>query len=152
MAQAFEMKGWFRLANAMMARLVSMGITPNHTTLLTVPGRKSGVPRTTVVSFIELGGERYINAPFGVVDWVRNLRAAGMATVRRGRRVEHIAVQELSPHEAAPVLQEALRIAPRYVRSHFDVTASSSLEDIEREAPRHPVFRLRAIPTLAKAS
>jgi len=152
MARTFEMKGWFHLANALMGRLVGMGITPNATTLLTVRGRKSGVPRTTVVSLIERDGQRFIIAPFGAVDWVRNLRAAGAATLRRGRRIEEVQVQELAPEEATPVLQQALGMAPKYVREHFDVTARSSLDDIAREAPRHPVFRLKAARELAIAS
>lgn len=147
MAEQFQMKGWFRTANAMMTRLVGLGISFNSTTLLTVPGRKSGVPRTTPVSILTIDGERYVQAPFGEVDWVRNLRAAGGGTMRVGRREERIVAQELTPSEAVPVIREVLRRAPKYIAGQFEVTADSPAEDIEREAPRHPAFRLRTAPS-----
>jgi hypothetical protein len=81
-------------------------------------------------------------SPYGQVDWVQNLRAAGTATLARGRRTQQITAIELTPEEAAPILRHALTIAPAFIRSYFDVTATSPLDEIVREAPRHPVFEL----------
>ncbi|HEV2580480.1 MAG TPA: hypothetical protein VGT44_06470 [Ktedonobacteraceae bacterium] len=58
------------------------------------------MPRTTPVAIVELNGQRLLSGAFGEVDWVRNLRAAKEATLQRGRRPEHIVVDELSPVSA----------------------------------------------------
>jgi deazaflavin-dependent oxidoreductase (nitroreductase family) len=121
-------------------------------TLLTVPGRKSGLPRTTPVTIIEHDSRRYIQSPFGEVDWVRNLRASGTATLTRGRRVETVSAREVSPVEAAPVFKRALAMAPAPIRAYFNVTAESSLDEIARDALRHPMFELRAAPAAKPAA
>jgi hypothetical protein len=54
---------------------------------ITIRGGKSGVPRTTPVAIIELSGRRWIGCPWGDVQCVRSLRAAGRATITvRGRK------------------------------------------------------------------
>jgi hypothetical protein len=87
-------------------------------------------------------------APFGDVGWVRNARAAGQVTLRRGRHTETLAVTELEPREAVPVLREYLAMKPagRYVREYFDVGLHSSDDQFAAEAPRHPVFELHPLP------
>jgi len=142
MATTFRLPLFVRVGNAIMTLLLKRGVRVATNTLLTVPGRKSGVPRTTPVTIIEHEGGRYVQSPFGEVDWVRNLRAAGTATLTHGRHTERVSAIELSPEEAAPVLRHALTIAPAMIRSYFGVTADSPLEEIVREAPRHPAFRL----------
>jgi len=142
MATTFRLPLFVRVGNAIMTLLLKRGVRVATNTLLTVPGRKSGVPRTTPVTIIEHEGGRYVQSPFGEVDWVRNLRAAGAATLTHGRHTEPVSAIELSPEEAAPVLRHALTIAPAMIRSYFGVTADSPLEEIVREAPRHPAFRL----------
>jgi len=77
-----------------------------------------------------------------VVDWVRNLRAAGEATLTRGRRSEAVKAIELSPREAGLVLKEIIKGGNPFGR-YFDVTVESSLEDFERATVRHPVFLLQ---------
>jgi deazaflavin-dependent oxidoreductase (nitroreductase family) len=143
MASTFRLPLFIRLGNALMRLLLRRGVRIGTNTLLTVPGRKSGLPRTTPVTVIQHAGRRYIQSPFGDVDWVRNLRAAGSATLSRGRHVESVVATELSAEEAAPVLKHALAMAPAPIRSYFEVTADSPLEEIVREAPRHPAFELR---------
>ena len=143
MATSFKLPLFIRLGNAVTSALLKRGVKMSTTTLLTVPGRKSGVPRTTPVTIVEHEGGRYIQSPFGDVDWVRNLRAAGAATLTRGRHAEAVRAVELSPEQAAPVLKHALTMAPAMIRSYFDVTADSPLDEIVREAPRHPTFELR---------
>jgi deazaflavin-dependent oxidoreductase (nitroreductase family) len=107
--------------------------------LLTVRGRKSGQPRTVPIVLIEQHGQRYVGSPYGIVDWVRNLRAAETATLTRGRRSETVSARELPPDEAARVLQENFRRGNPFA-SYFGVTAESSLEEFERAAVGHPVF------------
>ncbi|HVB21698.1 MAG TPA: nitroreductase family deazaflavin-dependent oxidoreductase [Ktedonobacteraceae bacterium] len=109
--------------------------------LFTVRGRKSGLPRTIPIVIIQRNGKRYLASPYGIVDWVRNLRAAGEAILTRGRRAETVNARELPPGEAALVLREDVRSGNPFAR-YFGVTADSSLEDFERAAASHPLFEL----------
>lgn len=136
-----------RLGNKIVSVLLRLGVTPGRMALLTVPGRKTGLPRSTPVAVGERDGRRWLIAAFGEVNWVRNLRAAGGGTIRRGRRTEAIAVVELPPKEAAPILKEALTSGPSFIRPYFDATPESPLSDFEREAARHPVFLIQAAGT-----
>src|SRR5258708_21675213 len=70
--------------------------------LLTVRGRKSGQPRTVAVAIIQRNGKRYVGSPYGIVAWVRNLRAAGEATLTRWRRSATGNAREMPKGEAAP--------------------------------------------------
>ncbi len=145
MAKIYRVNAFVRISNAMTTFLLRMGVKMGTMTLLTVRGRKSGQPRTTPVTLIELDGDRLLIAPFGSVNWVRNLRAAGSATLTRGRHSERVSTVELSIQEAGPILKKSLAGVPSFVANYFDVTPDSPLADFEREAPRHPVFRLNTL-------
>ena len=124
-----------------MARL---GLTGPRTHLLTVRGRKTGKPWSTPVSIVQNGDARWLVAPYGERNWVRNARAAGWVELRRGRRDERLAVEELAPEDAVPVLRRYYELA-RVTRPFFDASVASSDEEWLAEAPRHPVFRLRRL-------
>jgi deazaflavin-dependent oxidoreductase (nitroreductase family) len=109
--------------------------------LLTVRGRKSGQPRTVPLAIIERNGKRYVGSPYGIVNWVRNLRAAGEATLTRGRHSETVNARELPKGEAALVLREDIKGGNPFARD-YGVTADSSLEEFERAAVSHPLFVL----------
>src|SRR5262249_55382232 len=149
-AKVFRVPPFVRLANTVVTLLLRLGVNLGPMALLTVTGRKSGRPRTTPVAVGEWNGRRWLIAPYGEVDWVRNLRAAGKGTLARGRRVEGFSAVELAPAAAAPILKHALVRMPAFLRSYFAVTPTSSLEELEREALRHPVFQLEP-PTLGTA-
>lgn len=118
-----------------------LGLGPRSTYLLTVAGRRSGAPRSTPVTLVEEGGQRWLVAPYGEVAWVRNLRVAGRATLSRGGRTEAIAVREITAEEAAPVLKWYVTRVP-ITRPYFDVRPESDLAAFRAEAPRHPVFAI----------
>lgn len=150
MAKTTQAPRYVRVANVLMAALVRVGFKingfGNPTYLLTVRGRKSGQPRTTPIVVIEQDGNRYLMAPFGLVDWVRNLRAAGEATLTRGRRAETVRATELPSDEAAVVLKQGLRNSiPPFLAEHFEVTTESSPEEFERAVASHPVFVLESV-------
>jgi deazaflavin-dependent oxidoreductase (nitroreductase family) len=109
--------------------------------LLTVRGRKSGQPRTVAIAIMQRNGKRYVGSPYGIVDWVRNLRAAGEAVLTRGRRSETIRATEVPPGEAALVIREEIKVGNPFIR-FYGVTAESSLEELERAAVSHPLFVL----------
>jgi F420H(2)-dependent quinone reductase len=132
---------WRRGLNALVRPLARLGLTGPRTYLLTVPGRTSGRLWSTPVSIVRLGRERWLVAPYGDRNWVRNARAAGWVELRRGLSRERLAVEELAPVAAVPVLQEYYRRG-RVTRPFFDVSLESSDEEWLAEAPRHPVFGL----------
>jgi deazaflavin-dependent oxidoreductase (nitroreductase family) len=142
MAWAYRLGFWRRLVNRMVHALLRCGVSPPHTYLLTVRGRKTGQPYSTPVTLVEENGERWLVAPYGEVGWVRNARAAGQVTLRRGRRSETVKIVELASDEAAPVLKKYLSQVP-VVRPFFDVMPQSNLRDFAAEAPKHPVFRVK---------
>jgi len=143
MAKQYQHSLMFKVGNQFMRSLLALGISLNGSALITVPGRKTGRPHSTPITMVEYQGQRYVQSPFGSVNWVRNLRAAGQATLSWGRRHETIAVTELTPEQAAPVIKSMLPRAPKVIRDYFDVTPESSLEEIIRDAPNHPVFAVR---------
>jgi len=147
MAKTYQAPLFVRAANVLTTtmlragvKLVGPGNSPMY--LITVPGRKSGQPRTTPIATIEQDGKRYLLTPFGVVDWVRNLRAAaGEVTLTRGRRAETVKARELPNGEAAPILRAFIQ-SGNPIGNFFKIPAESSLEDFERAVLTHPVFVL----------
>jgi deazaflavin-dependent oxidoreductase (nitroreductase family) len=141
MASTYRLSPGRRAANRLVRLLLKLGLMPGPTYLLTVPGRRTGRPLSTPVTLVEEGAERWLVAPYGDVAWVRNVRAAGQVTLSRGRRVESVSIRELSPADAAPVLQRYVSRVP-ITRPYFDASPDSPLAAFEAEAPRHPVFVL----------
>jgi deazaflavin-dependent oxidoreductase (nitroreductase family) len=145
-APRYRVTPFVRISNAIVSLLLRLGFRPGSMILLTVRGRTSGLPRTTPVVLTEEDRQRWLVCPFGNVNWVRNLRAAGEADLSYGRHREHIRVVELAPAEAGPFLKNLLQVRrpPAFITQYFEVTANSSMEEFVAEAPRHPVFRIRA--------
>jgi deazaflavin-dependent oxidoreductase (nitroreductase family) len=145
MAKTYHVNFADRTGDALFMTLLRAGVKIGTMSLLTVRGRKSGQPHTVPVLLVEQDGQRWLVAPYGAVQWVRNIRAAGTATLTRGRRSEAISVTELEAKEAAPVLKQYLLHVAAGVRSYFDATKDSPLEAFEREAARHPVFQITTV-------
>ena len=158
MAKPYRVTAYVRFSNAINSSLVRLGVNIGGTSLLTVRGRKSGKPIETPISIFVQEGKRYLITPYGVVNWVRNLRAAGgEATLTRGRCTEKIHAIELEPVAAAPIFREAVRTGPPgipavFVRmyihftlsSYLNVAVNASLEEFEHEVLTHPVFLLQS--------
>jgi deazaflavin-dependent oxidoreductase (nitroreductase family) len=136
---------WRRGVNALVRPLARLGLTGPRTHLLTVQGRRSGKLWSTPVSIVRLGDSRWLVAPYGDRNWVKNARAAGWVELRRGGSRERLAVHELEPQAAVPVLREYYRLG-RVTRPFFDVSLRSSNAEWLAEAPRHPVFELTNEP------
>jgi deazaflavin-dependent oxidoreductase (nitroreductase family) len=111
--------------------------------LFTVRGRKSGLPRTIPIAIIQRNGKRYVGSPFGIVDWVRNLRASGQGVLTRARHSETVSARELPPGEAALILQEEARAGNPFIRP-YGVTKDSLPEEFERAILTHPLFLLES--------
>jgi deazaflavin-dependent oxidoreductase (nitroreductase family) len=150
MAKTNQAPMYVRIANVLTTTLlraglplVGPGLIMGHYPmyLLTVRGRTSGQPHMVPVAIIQRNGKRYVGSPYGIVDWVRNLRAAGEAILTRRRRSETISARELPTGEAALLLQEDTKGGNPFARN-YGVTADSSLEEFERAVVNHPLFVL----------
>lgn len=138
---SYRKSWWRRGLNGLVRPLARLGLTGPRTHLLTVPGRATGKLWSTPVSIVTLDGKRFLVAPYGERNWVKNARASRRVELRRGRRQERFAVEELAPEAAVSVLREYYRRG-RVTRPFFDVSLDSPDEEWLAEAPRHPVFAL----------
>ena len=144
MAKEYRVTVMERAINAIFRLFTRLRLGAKYRHILTVRGRKTGNEYSTPVDVMENGGRRFLVAPYGVVNWVRNARAVGEVTLSRGGRTERARVTELSAEDSAPVLRQYLTEV-RITRPYFDVTLDSSDEEFAGEAPRHPVFEVFAI-------
>ena len=101
--------------NAIARRLLALGVPMGPNVLLTVRGRKSGLPRTTPVTIVDQAGRRWVFGVFGDAEWVRNLRVARRATITSRRRKEDVMAVEQGPEGAIEFFRDGL--APRYRRT-----------------------------------
>jgi hypothetical protein len=142
MARAFRFTFDRRIVNAILKGLLKLGLEPDSYFLLTVPGRKSGKPHAVPVVLIQEEGQRWLVAPYGAVDWVKNARAAGYDTLTRGNLNQEFVIIELSPQEAAPILKVYLHQFP-ITQPYFDARPDSPLDEFILEAESRPVFKLQ---------
>jgi len=131
--------------NPLLLLAVRLGASPRGAHMLEVPGRKSGKLQRVPVNPLALDGARYLVAPRGNTQWARNIRAAGAGTLRLGRHAERFRAIELDDAEKPPVLRAYLRNWSTETGKFFDgVTHESSVEELQRIAGEHPVFRIEA--------
>ena len=132
-----------RIVNGVVAGLVRLGLGFRDRRVLAVRGRRTGAVRTVPVNLLVMDGQRYLVAPRGETQWVRNLRAAGERELRLGRRVEPFTAVELADDEKVSVLREYLRRWAWEVGRFFDgLDASSDDGAMRAAAPGRPVFRI----------
>ncbi|HWE91744.1 MAG TPA: nitroreductase family deazaflavin-dependent oxidoreductase [Pseudonocardiaceae bacterium] len=135
-----------RIMNKLVAGLTKLGLRSKGLHLLIVRGRTSGELRSTPVGVLDHDGQRYLVAPRGETQWVRNLRAAGGGQLRLGRRTDRFTAVEL-PDDAKPaVLRPYLKVWKMDVAAFFDGVGADAPEDeLRRIAPNHPVFRIATV-------
>ena len=145
MNEHYQRPGWFttNVFNRVVAALTRVGISVVGSRVLEVRGRTSGEPRRTPVNLLSFEGQRYLVAPRGNTQWVRNLRASGEGRLLVGPRSEDFTAAELGDEEKIPVLRAYLKRWKFEVGVFFDgVGPGSAEQELRRIAPRHPVFRL----------
>ncbi len=138
------------LFNAIARRMLGAGVPMGPNALITIRGRKSGEPRTTPIALLEIGGRRWVSSPFGEVNWVRNLRASGEATLTIGRKQQTVTAVELSKEERVAFFRDLMGPFVRRIPLGLGrliigsvLGAKEILDDPESAADRHPVFELR---------
>jgi deazaflavin-dependent oxidoreductase (nitroreductase family) len=102
----FRPPRWLKPMNKVMIAAQKLGIHTGPAMVLTVPGRKSGRPRSTPMTPFTVDGDMYTVAGYPGSDWARNARAAGVGTLSHGRKSHRVKIVELSPENARPVLRE----------------------------------------------
>src|SRR5262249_7592032 len=101
--------GYVSAFNPVTKRLLAAGLPLRPNALVTGRGPQTGEARTTPVAIIERGGRRWIWSPWGDVHWVRNLRAAGRATITVRGRATEVQATELDPKERVGFFRDVLR-------------------------------------------
>lgn len=145
MADRFQQPGWLtkNVFNRIVAGSTRLGLSVWGSRVLAVRGRKSGEWRTTPVNLLTIDGQRYLVAPRGVTQWVRNVRAGGEAELRIGRQRQPVGLTELSDDEKPPILRAYLKRWKMEVGVFFQgVGPDAPEEELRRIAPGYPVFRL----------
>ncbi|OBG67826.1 nitroreductase family deazaflavin-dependent oxidoreductase [Mycobacterium sp. E3339] len=140
---------WLKPANKVFIQMSRLGMSfgGESPVVLTVKGRKSGAPRSTPVTPMTVDGHQYVVAGFPGADWVANVRAAGEATIARGRQVQRVRMAELSADDARPIL----RLFPTEVPTGVGFMKRAGLvtegrpEEFEALAGRCAVFRFEPI-------
>jgi deazaflavin-dependent oxidoreductase (nitroreductase family) len=132
-----------RFSRRLVSGLTRMGISLLGSRILYVRGRKTGEWRTTPVNLLVHEGERYLVAPRGHTQWVRNMRVAGGGELHIGRRVEVFTATELADEDKPEILRAYLKRWKFEVGMFFDgVGPDASDEKLLEIAPGYPVFRL----------
>ena len=137
---------WLKYVNKAMIGLSRLGVTFGPV-VLTVPGRKSGKPRSTPVTPMTVDGREYIVGGLPGSDWAANARAAGEGTLQRGRRTERVRLVEMSTEEARPLLRAFPVEVPTgvgFIKNAGLVTGPNP-DEFEALAGRCPVFRLDSV-------
>jgi deazaflavin-dependent oxidoreductase (nitroreductase family) len=136
--------GFDKIFNRAVNVLSKLGISVMGSRLLAVRGRKSGEWRTTTVNLmVREDGSRFLVAPRGHTQWVRNIRVAGGGELRLGRKVEPFTVTEVADKDKVPVLRIYLKRWGWEVGRFFEgVTKDATDEELAAIAPGFPVFRI----------
>ena len=137
---------WFvPVLNAPASLMLRLGVPMGYNGLITIPGRTSGLPRTTPVAIIEIDGRRWIWCPWGEAHWVRNLRAAGEATITVRKREEAVRARELDDDERVAFFRDVM--GPLARRIPLGTTFLRLVDGIDVNNPAgaakgHPAFEL----------
>ena len=146
----YQQPDWFTrtIFNRVVAALTKLGLPIAGSRVLAVRGRSSGEWRTTPVNPLTLDGQRYLLAPRGHTQWVRNLRVAGSGELRGGARTESFVAQEVPDADKVPILRGYLKRWKWEAGMFFDgKDAGSADADLLAIAPDHPVFRISPPPS-----
>jgi deazaflavin-dependent oxidoreductase (nitroreductase family) len=141
----YQAPDWFtrNVFNRAVAGLTRLGVSVWGSRILEVRGRKTGAPRRVPVNVLHLEGERYVVAPRGHTQWVRNLRVAGEAHLLLGRGRERIRAVEVADADKVAILRAYLQRWKWEVGQFFGgVGPEDPVDDLQRIAPDHPVFRI----------
>jgi len=137
-----------RAPGPIVRRLLAKGLPFGPNVLITIRGRRTGTPHTFPIALTRFGDRRFVQSPFGDVNWVHNLRASREATITKGDQREDVSARELTPEEAGPVLRGVLtpylrnRLLGVFTRRYFAIGPDASDDEFVEKARRQPIFEL----------
>jgi deazaflavin-dependent oxidoreductase (nitroreductase family) len=133
--------------NKLMMAVQKLGVPTGPAMVLTVPGRKSGQPRSTPMTPFEYRGGLYVVAGYPGADWAANARVAGTGTLARGRRSRQVKIVELTAGEARPVLRAFPTEVPVGVAfaKRSGMVSDGTADEFEALAGRLAVFRFEPL-------
>lgn len=135
-----------RVFNPLVSRFTRLGISVWGSRVMEVRGRVSGEYRSVAVNVLTVGDQRYLVAPRGITQWVRNIRVAGECRLRVGRRVEQVSVVEMADADKPEILRSYLRRWKWEVGQFFDgVGPDATDEELLAIAAGYPVFVLGSV-------
>ena len=137
---------WLKPLNKVFMAMMGLGLPVSGKEapmVLTVPGRKSGEPRSTPITPMYVDDERYVVSGFPGADWVKNARAADTATLTSGKTAETVRMVELSPEDARPLLRRFPTLVPTGVSfmKRSGLVTDATPDEFEALAGRCAVFR-----------
>ena len=141
----YQAPGWFtrNVFNRLVAGLTRAGISVWGSRILEVRGRKSGKPHRTPVNVLTLDDSRYLVAPRGNTQWVRNLRVAGEGDLLVGQRRERFRATEVADDAKREILRAYLQRWKWEVGQFFGGVGPESPDaDLDRISPDHPIFSI----------
>ena len=127
--------------NRIFGYMAGLGLAPSFIYLLEVKGRKSGKTHSTAVNLVELNGKKFLVAPRGRTQWVKNAEASGEVTLKRGVR-RKFRLRSLAESEKPEILQLYLSSYKGAVQRFFPVRPDATLEAFAAIAAGYPVFEL----------
>jgi deazaflavin-dependent oxidoreductase (nitroreductase family) len=131
-----------KIFNRVFGFLVGIGLGFSHNYLLEVRGRKSGKLYSTPIDLLELNGKRFLVAPRGRTQWVRNAEAAGEITLKKGSARMRFRLRALADAEKPEILKAYLVTFKREVQTYFPVTAGSPVESFVPLTASYPAYEL----------
>ena len=135
-----------RVFNRVFGFLVGLGFGFKHNYLLQVRGRKSGKLYSTPIDLLERSGKRYLVAPRGRTQWVRNAESAGEVTLKKGKLQQSFRLRALSDQEKPEILKAYLDQFKKEVQRYFAVPAGSPAEAFRELVQSYPAFELIPVP------
>lgn len=131
-----------RIVNRFFGFWISLGGGLAHNFLLEVRGRHSGQIYATPVNVLQQGGKRYIVAPRGYTQWVRNVEANGEAALVKGSRHEPVQLRPIDEGSKPEILKAYLDRFKPTVQRYFPIPAGSRIEEFVPLAASYPVFEV----------
>jgi deazaflavin-dependent oxidoreductase (nitroreductase family) len=131
-----------KIFNRTFGFLVGLGLGASYNYLLEVRGRKSGKLYSTPINLLERNGKRYLVAPRGTTQWVRNAEAAGAVTLKKGGKRIGFRLRPLSENEKPEILKAYLDSYRSHVQRYFTVAAGSPVEAFVAVTADYPAFEL----------
>jgi deazaflavin-dependent oxidoreductase (nitroreductase family) len=133
-----------KVFNRFFGFLVGLGLGLKHNYLLQVRGRKSGKLYSTPIDLLEMDGKRFLVAPRGKTQWVRNAEAAGEVTLKKGGFRQNFRLRAIPDAEKPELLKAYLDRFKTTVQRYFPVPANSDVQVLASIASNYPVFELNS--------